>query len=345
LRYILDIPPDLAEEINKQIRSGRYRSPQDFMIAAIQNQVYVESQEAVARDSQVSRPLEYSSAVASSFVPPMTRTAVIQLLSSDVAKVKTVPLKNFQRPSVLWGQCNRFFPVKIVTRVAANLAKEYSSDYVLLGELQEKSAQIARELGKVIEHKDRQLGRKRGTIFSAGLPIGREQDKAKSRFKNQFVGYMAGNRIEGAAPTLKFLDMIKDEKNSVLAGVTDFGLRFASLSNPLIDLEDYSMSLSAEEVVFLLDHISSEVPGEAKLMRLILSGVKEGIATPEELNNRVKGYSSDWGRNEVIMMRAGVVSRMGELGLLERRKDGVKVTYLLTDRGDKYLERLSKLGI
>jgi len=328
--------------MNKQIRSGKYKSPQDFIIAAMQNQVYIESQESVEAASEISRSSEYSAPASSSFAAPMTKT-VIQLLSSDVANVKTVPLKNFQRPSLLWGQYNRFFPVKIVTRVAANLAREYSADYVLLGELQEKSAQIARELGKVIERKDKQLGRKRGTIISAGLPIGREQDKAKSRFKNQFVGYMAGSRIEGAAPTLKFLDMMKDEKNSVLAGITDFGLRFASLSNPVIDLEDYSTALSAEEVGFLLDHISSKVQGEAKLIRLILAGVKEGIATPEELNERVKAYSSDWKRNEVVMMRAGVVSRMGELGLLERRKDGVKVTYLLTDLGEKYLERLSKL--
>ena len=343
MRYIVDIPPELAEEMNKHIRSGKYKSPQDFMIAAIQNQVYYESQETVETDSEFMKPLEYSASRSSSFAAPMAKTVAIQLLSSDVANVKTVPLKDFLRPSLLWGQYNRFFPVKIVTRVAANLAKEYSSDYVLLGELQEKSAQIARELGKVIERKDKQMGRKRGTIISAGLPIGRDQDKAKSRFKNQFVGYMAGNRMEGAAPTLKFLDMMKDEKNSVLAGITDFGLRFASLSNPVIDLEDYSTALSAEEVGFLLDHIASEVQGEAKLIRLILAGVKEGVATPEELNDRVKAYSPDWKRNEVVLMRAGVVSRIGELGLLERRKDGVRVTYLLTDLGEKYRERLNKL--
>ena len=338
MRYILDIPPELAEEMNKQVRSGKYKSPQDFIIASIQNQVYIETQETVETDSEVMK-----SAGSSSFATPMARTVAIQLNSLDVARVKTVPLKNFQRPSFLWGQYNRFFPVKIVTRVAAKFAREYSSDYVSLGELQEESAQFARELGKVIERKDKQLGRKRGTIISAGLPIGREQDKAKSRFKNQFVGYLAGNRIEGAAPTLKFLDMMKDEKNSVLAGITEFGLRFASLSNPVIDLQDYSAALSTEEVEFLLDHIASEVLGEAKLIRLILAGVKEGVATPEELNDRVKAYNPDWKRSEVVMMRAGVVSRISELGLLERRKDGVKVTYLLTDLGKKYLEKLNKL--
>mgnify|MGYP001093531263 CR=1 FL=1 len=343
MRYVLEIPPELAEEINRQIRSGKYRSPQDFIIAAIQNQIQLESQETLETASELPISPEYSALSSSQSAAPIMKTVAVQLLSSDVAKVKTVSLKNLERPSALWGQYNRFFPVKIVTRVAANLAKEYSSDYVPLGELQERSAQIAREFGKIIERKDKQLGRKRGTIISAGLPIGRDQDKAKSRFKNQFVGNMVGNRIEGASPTLKFLDMMKDEKNSVLVGITDFGLRFASLSNPVIDLEDYSAALSAEEVEFLLDHIASEVLGEAKLIRLILAGVKEGIATPEELNNRFKVYYSDWKRNEVVMMRAGVVSRIGELGLLERRKDGVRVTYLLTDLGEKYLDRLSKL--
>jgi len=39
-------------------------------------------------------------------------------------------------------------------------------------------------------------------------------------------------------------------------------------------------------------------------------------------------------------MRAGVVSRISELGLLDRKKHGVKVTYELTKLGEEYLAKL-----
>jgi len=350
MRYIIDLPPTLADGMNKQVRERKYKSPQEFILAAIENQLYIESQAlneaAGVADSQVA-----AVSVASPSQPPMKTVAPItppDLLSRDLDGVKTVALGTLEKPKDLWGQYNRFFPVKIVARVAANLAKQYDADFVPLWELQEKAAEIARDLGKVIERKDKQLGRKRGTIISAGLPVGRDTDKATLRFKNQSVGYVAGTKesgywVEGAAPTLKFLEMVKDEKNSVRVGITLFGLNFASLSNSVIDIHDYSASLSPEEIDFLLEHITSEIPGEAKLMHLILSNVKKGVATPEALNGKVKAFYPKQTDNEVVSMRAGAVSRICELGLLEREKEGVKVTYVLTERGEKHLKRLASL--
>ena len=343
----MDVPSQLAEEIGQLIQSGRYKSPHDFLIVAIQNQIHYEHEPVdQSIEAQDSRSGESVSGVRFQIDPELAAL----VLPPNVAKVKTVSLSNIERPGCLWGQYNRFFPVKIAARVAANLITQQESDYVSLDELQGKSAEIARLYGKTTQKMDRQYGRKRGTIISAGLPIARDAEKAKLRFRNQFVGHAVLKienektvlKIYGAAPTLKFLDM-KNEKKSVLVGITEFGLKFASLLNPVIDQQEYSSALSADEVEFLLEHIATQVPEEAKLIHLILSGVKKGIATPNELNERVKADRSDWEGNEPSMMRAGIVSRIGELGLLERRKDGVKVTYLLTDLGEKYLERLSKL--
>lgn len=339
MKYVLDIPPELVDAINLHIRSGRYRSPHDFMIVAIQNQLNTESrEEGWAGLGTQESPFTDSSA----FETPMTSAIQLLQLCPDLAKVKTVPLSDFPRHNYLWGQYNRIFPVKIVTRVAANLARINGSEHFPLAELHEKSAQIARDLGKTIERAEKSMGRKRGTIISAGLPIGKGPgaDKAKLRFKSQFVGYMAKDKIEGAAPALKFIDLCKGEKNSVLAGITDFGLKFASLPNPVIDSQDYSTPFSSEEVNFLLGHIVSEIPEEAKLIRLILSGIKEGTTTPEGLNERTKSFNPKWKKSEPVTMRAGVVSRISELGLLDRKKDGVKVTYELTKLGEEYLAKL-----
>jgi hypothetical protein len=341
VRYLVDVSPELADDINKQVKTGKYKSVQDFILAALQNQVYIETSENTDNDSQTSTSSGLVNVLRGSTVSLSAKTAEAQLLlKPEPSNVKTVPLGNVPRPTYLWGQYNRLFPVKIVVRVAANLSRQNGFGFVPLGELQERTAEIAREMGRTILRKDRLLGRKRGTIISAALPIGRDQEKAKARFKNQFVGFLARSRVEGAAPTLKFLGIMRNDKNVVQVGITDLGLRFASLSNPIIDRDDYSTAFSPEEIEFLLDHIASEVPAEAKLVQLVLDGVKRGVDTPEELNDLVRSYNAEWNESEAIAMRSGIVSRASELGLLERRKDGVKVTYLLSEPGKKYLEKL-----
>lgn len=337
MRYVLDVPTTLADEINRLVAAGKYKTPQDFILLGIQNQVYLESQ-----------PIESESVPAQSFnvrpKPIIGSSDADEFLSMNIDGVNTVELGELRRQDVLWGQYNRFLPVKIVVRVAANVLRRNSSEYVPLTDLHEIAAVTARRLGKEIARNDKLLGRKRGTIISAGLPIGKE-DKAMSRFKYHFIGHVAGGKIEGAAPVLKFLDITK-EKGTVLVGITDYGLKFASFSNPVIDNHDYSVPLSEEEVSFLLDHIVRQVPGESKLVHFILDNVRKGRKTPEELNDRVRSeYGSVWkGENEPVTMRSGAVSRISELGLLERKKDGVKVTYFLTDRGQQYLDRLKEIG-
>jgi len=346
LRYILDVPPEMVDQVNKllQVRSDRYRTPQDFIVAAIQNQLYLEFQEpGWSLESQKMDTGDYAR-------PAISLNNAIQLLqlSPDLSHVKTFPLSDSSRPDLLWGQYNRIFPVKVVTRIAANLGRIKALEYFPLAVLYQESAEIARQLGKTIARAETKMGRKRGEIISAGLPIGRAQDKARSRFQTHFVGHLSrrniGNeikfRVEGAAPALKFLEIDRRD-DSVVAGVTDYGLKFACLPNPVIDSQDYSTPFSSEEVSFLLDHIASQLPEEAKLVRLILSCIKKGIATPEDLNAQMKSAYPKWRGSEPATMRAGVVSRISELGLLDREKDGVKVTYKLTDLGEEYLARLA----
>jgi hypothetical protein len=341
----MEVTPEIAEKINEQVRLGKYKSPQDFFLAAIQNQLYYEEEPSVATAPIIESGHQRSTAES----VMMSLTSNIHLLSDrpETGTVRTVPVSNLPRSDYLWGQYNRFLPVKVVTRVASNLVKRYSTDHIPLAELHETCAQIARELGKDLERKDRQLGRKRGTIIAAGFPIGKDQNKSTLRFSNQFVGYLAKqpepklDRVEGAAPVLKFIELKRDENNSVTASVTEPGAKFASLTNPVIDLKNYANALSEEEVMFILEHIQSQLPTETKLIHLILTAVKEGIATPDRLNDKVGKLNPDWKEGEVSTMRSGIVSRIRELGLLTAEKDGVKVTYKLTKSGDEYLNRLN----
>lgn len=348
MRYILDIPSELADQLNRllETRPEKYRSPQDFFLAAIQNQVYLESQEpgSTTFASQRSDFVDYSQPVASA----ISAMELLQL-PSDLSNAKTVPLSDCLRDDYLWGQYNRIFPVKVAVRVALNLARTKQAEYLPLAVLHEDAARAARMLGREIEREEKDTGRKRGEIISAGLPIGRAQDKAKLRFQNHFIGYLSRRnddsgskpRVGGAAPTLRFLDIKKDDR-SIVAGLTELGLKFASMPNPVIESHDYSTPFSAQEIDFLLDHIATQLPAEAKLIHLVLSCIKKGTASPNDLNAEVRSFNPKWKGSEPVTMRSGVVSRISELGLLVREKDGVKVTYKLTELGAKYLARLGE---
>jgi hypothetical protein len=211
------------------------------------------------------------------------------------------------------------------------------SSTVPLGALHESAADAARQYGKVITKKDRELGRKRGNILAAGLPVGNE-DKSKLRFKTQFIGYLSKDKLEGACPTLRFINIVKDKDGTVVAGLTEYGLKFASLENPILDRDDFSSPFTGAEVDFLLDHIKSMLPSEFELMRFVLQKISSGITTPDELDEELGKFNHEWKGSEASTMRSGLISRLIELGLVRRNKDGVKVSYVLTEKGNDLIK-------
>jgi len=327
MRYVTDIPSMYIDTIQQLIKEDRYRSVQDFILTACQNQIYLEQEKPLDIADGLQNPIEPVS-------NPPNGNRVLQLTSLNL-EVPTVETPE-HAPDVMWGQWNRYFPVKLATRVLANLLKEKGSNTVPLGVLHESAADTARQYGKVIAKKDRELGRKRGGILAAGLPVGNE-DKAKLRFKMQFVGYLSKDKLEGAGPTLRFIN-IKKDNGTVVAGLTEYGLKFASLENPILDRNDFSSPFYDAEVNFLLDHVKNILPQEAEVNRFVLQKITSGIATPDKLDEEFKKFKPEWKGSEASSMRSGLISRLIELGLIRRDKEGVKVSYALTKRGYDFLK-------
>ena len=144
MRYVVDIPPELAEEINRQVKSGRYKTPQDFVLAALQNQTYLESVQ-VEGDSlqQTVAPAPPTQPAGDRLYQSLIDFLKEPLLPPDPARVHTVSLSEFQRHDHLFGLTNRLFPVKPVVRVLGNLLAESGTEYIGLDQLQEKSAEAA----------------------------------------------------------------------------------------------------------------------------------------------------------------------------------------------------------
>jgi hypothetical protein len=345
MRFVVDLPPELVDGINRLIREGRYRSVQDFLFAAAQNQVYdVEQAPGVVT---VQQDTSISSLSFHAVDRPAAQTVGevdYRLLSPELAnKVETVPPPEPpQVASEIYGLWNRFFPVKITTRVLANMLKGDGSS-VPLEALQENASKNARALGKMLFKKERDIGRKRHDMIATALPTKRDEFKARARFKSHFVGFLAKKdeetKVEGAPAVLRLVNIFKGDNGHAQVGLTAAGLKFASLTNPVIDQEDFNSPLSEEERRFLVEHISVELPEEKKLMRSTLQAIKAGATSPETLQKELRKLKPNLNeKTELVTLRSGLLSRMFELKLLRRERSGLSVRYHVTPEGEHFLE-------
>jgi hypothetical protein len=333
IRYVIDVPGEKSDEINRLVSSGKYRSVQDFLLAAVSNQLHIENQ----------NPVEVL--VGASLAAPTQRSGSVdiqsgkleyQLLAPDFGKVQTVaqPDPN-QVASELYGLWNKFFPVKITVRVLANMIKG-DGEFAPLDSVQERAAEVARKLGKEIVRKEKDLGRKRGDMISTALPWKRDEFKAKARFKTHFVGYLSKNRIEGAPAALRLVNIVKKDGASMI-GLTAAGLSFAELTNPVIDKEDYSGSLSQPEKQFLTTHLKVELSKEASLMKSILQWIRDGAKNPTAIHLKLHQALPKLNETELVTLRSGLLSRLDELNLITRTRQGLSVSYDLTEEGKEFL--------
>jgi len=119
----------------------------------------------------------------------------------------------------------------------------------------------------------------------------------------------------------------------------------AEFSNPVIDVPNAQNDekLSTEEIDFLLGHISERVIVEKFAYNSVLSAISMGAETPDSVDRwlKEKGLVDSQKKlsdSFISSQRSGVISRMTDLCLVTRAKEGVKVKYKLTQRGKAFLD-------
>lgn len=85
----------------------------------------------------------------------------------------------------------------------------------------------------------------------------------------------------------------------------------------------------------------------SKLGSLFLSknfeGIPDGNDTPDAVDQIIRRNVPDLKPTMVAPTRAGIISRLDELGLVRRRQDGLHVSYALTKRGESFLKSVQKI--
>ncbi len=212
----------------------------------------------------------------------------------------------------------------------------------------EKIAVEAASFGDYLVALDKRRETGRDDAFATAFPTTAEDaEKGRARYANQFVAYEnSRGELSGLMIDLKLINVILVRKERVIMP-TAVAWEFARLPNPILDGEDGALpeeKFSADERALLIKHIVSSVPVEAFAYRAILEAIKAGHKTPETIDAALKVHVTEdradkLSQSFLASQRSGAVSRMSDLNLVARVREGIRVSYALTDDGTAFLEK------
>jgi hypothetical protein len=147
--------------------------------------------------------------------------------------------------------------------------------------------------------------------------------------------------VHGLLSSLGLIAVSTPDHPSLL--LTEAGWSFASLANPVLDglQESPREKLSTAEQVFLSEHIRKNVPRESSAYDVVLAAVEQGYNNPTQLDRYlIQLYEIDVSDKNsggyVTTARADVISRLADLGLLQRIREGITFSYRVTKRGSDF---------
>lgn len=346
MKYLIDLSQRQVQKIQHFLNTGQYQSPTQFIITAIENQFALEEGEELAEGFEaknqmanfhtVNNPLHITRVLEAYRIVDMDNLySVLPSPKFDQLVLSTQKLP--EKDTWIWGQLNKIFPVKIGLRILQkNLGSNQSID---LNDFLETAAKEAAEIGKIIREYEKKNSKDRNDKISAGLPQVSDE-KSQSRYKYQFLAYQRKDGLlDGAMALLKFCNLEK-RGGKTLIGLTEKGEKFSNEINPVLDKGDLDNALSKEEIGFYLSHVESNVISEAIALKWLLSKINIGINERSQINKELtKDYGQIWKTTEAVIntQRSGLTARAYELGLLEKEKSGIYVTYKITEDGLKYL--------
>jgi len=252
---------------------------------------------------------------------------------------ETVPIDRW-----IFGQHNKLLPLKASVRALAVLLSS-GSDGLPLSQAAREIAREAETLGTFLRQLDHRHGFMRDEALATAFPSDSgDINKSRLRYANQFVASINKHgQLRGFPGDLKLINYSGAKEPKLV--LTEPGWCFAKLHNPILDEPPGSTErLSEAERGFLIKHIQTKVAVEDFAISAVLAAVSEGASSPEDLDRALAQYlpaRTDKPVSQPFLstQRAGVISRMGDLGLIERVRDGLRVTYKISPTGSTYLAR------
>jgi hypothetical protein len=379
----IEISEKTKAELDELVQVGQYKDYSQTVAIALANQLVLQRQVIRSGEVVVSKPNASDgsiiTAVPSEPIPAQpeeiegavpTRTdhwaatklpKIFSMLSYDAPKkISPLPDDVFalgqEVPVDRWifGQHNKLLPAKASCRALSNLQVQWCNEPngLLLARVSSEIASSALKLGDYLRTLDAHRGVRRDDALSIAFPFSGADAgvKARLRYASQFVASMnRQGQLTGLLIDMKLVNRVPSKQPRIL--LTEAGWKFSSLPNPVLDgaSSDQLKRFSGEEVSFLLQHIRTTVPAEDFAYRTILFALTNGEDTPDRLDQYLKNYLPDrtdkpFTKGFLSTQRSGAISRMADLGLVERVRDGIKVTYVTTDLGTQFFNGIGVNG-
>lgn len=182
---------------------------------------------------------------------------------------------------------SRFFPVKIVIAVLANMMYEKKQNKVKIVDLRTAAYDIAEEISGYITDYEKSNNIPRNKKISTGLPKkGQENEdiekiaQAQKRFKDQYIGKLRKNRetekesIEGAPGALGLI-YVFEENGEIFVSMTEKGKKFYLMHNPIISGNYKENAITKEESKFILNELISDLELEKEFIDAALNAIKK----------------------------------------------------------------------
>lgn len=356
----IDIDQKTKDCLDELVTSGKYRDYSEAASVALLNQLLLE------RAGQANKPsgaigTENSKSTARDSSMSMTklsnstgrRPPAMFSIPEPGAQLEAAPIPsdvfvpNASVPVDRWifGQHNKLLPAKASCRGLAFLCTKNKNVPVTKAASEIASASV--ELGDFLREFDEKHGLSRDSSVSIGFPHSGSEtgDKARLRYANQFVGSLNKHgQLTGLLVDLKLINSIKGKE--IRIQLTKPGLEFMKLCNPVLDANGKDLQggkFSEEEKSFLMDHILKHVPAEYSAYRTVIRALMDGANIPEKLDVVLsqllsKRQGKPFTKAYVATQRSGVISRMSDLELIRKERDGIRVMYHATDLAVNYVK-------
>lgn len=265
-------------------------------------------------------------------------------IKAEKAQPHENPEETYTLDNWIFGQYNKLLPLKANCRAISRFTAE-NSDGMPLHEIALKVSEEAALLGDYLADHDRRNQTGRDNALATAFPrSGSDAEKGRARYANQFIGSVTSQgALLGFLSDYRFASLSLNE--NALLRPTEPAVDFARLTNPVFDgsPDKPQQKFSEEEVAFLINHIRTFVPVEHFTFRTLTQSIIDGADTPDKLDEALRTFvPTDTGRSLsqsfLTSQRSGALSRMVDLGLVIRQRNGVKVTYKVGKKGHEFIE-------
>jgi predicted transcriptional regulator len=349
MKVIVNISEDDLTKIKKALISKRYTSISEFVTLAIHNQLSLEGDilKIPNLESLISQEQEK--------LPDIIKKDIEHKIGSH--KIETVPSNEVQDFFPFWGTQNKYLCLKQITTDFLHLASREEKNWIRYDVTMNYLIKRAIEIRRRFESIDKLLHRPRGDKYQTGFPL--EDSKSISRYEKQYIGGIdTNNKVYGMALEMGLLSIRRNKETDKLEfGITKEGKDFANIESPILYKKTSNISpttphLSDGEVDLIISILKKRKSKEVELMKYTLEYISQGKNQPDDGKAQTKDFldksypeisqnkkGGSYSIIEANTMRAGIISRLAELGFIKIIKKGIKSEYKVTDKGFNFLSK------